>query len=84
MEDYREAELLCRDCEYYAGEPGTTRGTCLNTTSPNFQKVFTVHHPAPVDEILDDATMEVIAEVSCFEEADWAENGGDEQMGGTA
>jgi hypothetical protein len=77
-------ELLCRDCEYYAGERGTTRGTCLNRGAPEYQKLFTIHHPAPTETVYDDGTMEPIAEVSCFEEARWDENEGDEQTGGHA
>lgn len=77
-------ELLCRDCEFYAGEPGTTKGTCTNTEAEHYQHIISVHHPAPEADVVDEETGAVIDGLvfTCFTESEWGENMGDEQMGG--
>jgi hypothetical protein len=77
-------DLLCRDCEFYAGEPGTLRGTCTNAESEHYQHVLYLHHPSPTLDVLNEDTEEVIEGlvVTCFEEAEWGDNPGDEQTGG--
>ena len=78
------ADLLCRDCEFYAGEPGTTKGSCMNMESEHYQHILTYAHPAPWWYLHNEQTGEPELEQTCFEEAAWSENAGDEQTGGHA